>query len=74
MAVLFECSRTIKDWREVIAMEKECCNVKVTETEDGFQINVKGENLKEKFETVFKSCCGEELKKKGKEFCCGSDK
>ena len=55
-------------------MEKECCNVKVTETEDGFQIDVKGENLKEKFETVFKSCCGEEMKKKVSQFCCGSGK
>ena len=55
-------------------MEKECCNVKVTETEDGFRIDVKGEGLKEKFETVFKNCCGDEMKKKGFQFCCGSGK
>ena len=55
-------------------MEKECCNVKVTETEDGYRIDVKGEDLKEKFETVFKNCCGDEMKKKVFQFCCGSGK
>ena len=55
-------------------MERECCTVKVTETDEGFQIDVKGENLKEKFETVFKGCCSEEMRKKGFQFCCGSDK
>ncbi|MBI4838364.1 MAG: hypothetical protein HY806_04335 [Nitrospirae bacterium] len=53
-------------------MEKECCNVKVTETEDGLRIDIKGEGLKEKCETVFKNCCGEELREKGFKFCCGS--
>lgn len=55
-------------------MEKECCNVKVTETEDGLRIDLKGEGLKEKCETFFKGCCGEEMKKKGFQFCCGPDK
>ncbi len=55
-------------------MEKECCNVKVTETEEGFRIEVKGEGLKEKFETVFKGCCSEEMRKKVSQFCCGSGK
>lgn len=54
-------------------MEKECCNVKVTETEDGFRIDVKGEGLKEKFETVLKNCCGEEMRKRFQS-CCGADK
>jgi len=74
LTVLFECSRIIRDWKEVSAMEKECCNVKITETEDGFRIDVKGEGLKEKVETVFKNCCSEEMKKKGFQFCCGSGK
>ena len=46
-------------------MEKECCNFKVTETEDGLRIDVKGEGLKEKCEDFIKNCCGEEMKKKG---------
>lgn len=55
-------------------MEKECCNIKVSETEDGYNIDVKGENLKDRFETFFKGCCGEEMKKKMSQFCCGSGK
>ena len=55
-------------------MEKECCNVKVTETEDGLRIEIKGEGVKEKIATVFKNCCGEDASKKGFQFCCGSGK
>ncbi len=55
-------------------MEKECCNVRVSETEDGLRIDVKGEGLKEKCQAVLKNCCGEELGKKGFQFCCGSGK
>ncbi len=55
-------------------MEKECCNFKMTETEDGYRIDIKGENLKEKFDTVFKNCCSEEMKKKMSHFCCGPGK
>ena len=28
-------------------MEKECCDVKVTETNDGYRIDLKGEKIKE---------------------------
>ena len=55
-------------------MEKECCNVSVTETEGGLRIDIKGENLKEKFCAAIKGCCGEELTTKGMQFCCGSGK
>ncbi len=54
-------------------MEKECCNFKVTETEDGFRIDVKGEGLKEKCEAFFKNCCGEDMKQRF-QTCCGSGK
>lgn len=55
-------------------MEKECCNCKVTETEDGFKVEVKGEGLKEMVKSAFKNCCGENDDKKGFQFCCGSGK
>ena len=71
---MFENCRTIEDIKEVRTMEKECCNINVTETEEGYRIDLKGENLKEKFETMVKSCCGEEMKKKGVQFCCGTGK
>ncbi len=55
-------------------MDKECCNVKVTETDEGLRIDVKGKGLKEKFETLCGNCCSEEMKKKGFQFCCGPGK
>ncbi len=55
-------------------MEKECCNVNVTETEDGLRIEIRGEALKEKAATLLKNCCGEDVGRKGLSFCCGSGK
>ena len=55
-------------------MEKECCNVKVTETDDGLRIEIKGEGVKEKAATMLRNCCGEETGKKGFQCCCGSGK
>ncbi len=47
-------------------MKKECCNIKVTEKEDGYQIEVTGEDIKEKCKTILESCCcGKEQKKTG---------
>lgn len=42
-------------------MEKTCCEIKCVETEDGFKIEVKGEDAKELFEACKKgnfNCCG----------------
>ena len=55
-------------------MEKACCNVKVTETEDGLRVDIQGEDLKEKAGAFFDKCCGEGSGKKGFNFCCGTDK
>lgn len=55
-------------------MEKECCNMKVTETDDGLRVDIKGEGLKEKCETLLKNCCSEEMKEKLHQCCCGSGK
>ncbi|MBI5196487.1 MAG: hypothetical protein HZA10_09210 [Nitrospirae bacterium] len=55
-------------------MEKECCNIKITGTEDGLRIDIKGEGLKEKCEAVFKNCCSDDTKKSGFQSCCGSGK
>ncbi len=40
-------------------MEKECCNVKFSETEKGFRIDVIGEKIKEKCKSMMENCCGE---------------
>lgn len=55
-------------------MEKDCCNIKVVETEDGFNVEVKGDCVKEKVKSVLSNCCGEGDGKKGFHFCCGSGK
>ena len=55
-------------------MEKECCTINVSETEEGYRIDLKGENLKEKFAAMVKNCCGDEMKRKGVQFCCGTGK
>lgn len=39
-------------------MEKECCNIKVKELENGFCIEITGEDVKEKCRTIIENCCG----------------
>jgi len=55
-------------------MEKECCNVNVIETQDGLRIDIKGEGLKEKCGAFISTCCSDDQKKQGFQFCCGSEK
>ena len=55
-------------------MKKECCNIKVTETDKGFQIEIEGEHVKEKCKTVFENCCSDENIKNCFESCCGPAK
>ncbi|MEW6601078.1 MAG: hypothetical protein AB1499_08915 [Nitrospirota bacterium] len=51
-------------------MKNECCNIKVTEKEDGYQIEVTGEGVKEKCKSILERCCsGSEEKKSGKSCC-----
>ncbi len=53
-------------------MKKECCNIKVTEIDNGYQVEVTGDELKENCKAILENCgknnnsCGEILKK----FCC----
>lgn len=48
--------------------------MKVSETEDGCQINFTGEGFKERCMSMFKGCCGGEKKNAPSQSCCGSDK
>jgi hypothetical protein len=40
-----------------MAKEKECCDIKVTKTKDGYQINVKGVDAEKCIEMCMKNCC-----------------
>ncbi|MBI5416480.1 hypothetical protein HZA55_00805 [Candidatus Poribacteria bacterium] len=37
-------------------MEKECCNLKVTEIDNGYRIEVTGDEVKEKCKTILEKC------------------
>ena len=38
-------------------MEKECCNVKVVETDNGLRIELTGDKVKEKYKAIVEKCC-----------------
>lgn len=52
-------------------MEKQCCTINVTEMEDGFRVEIKGEGVKEKCQSIMGSCCTGDGLKKFFQSCCG---
>ncbi|MDD5772651.1 MAG: hypothetical protein PHX78_04200 [bacterium] len=52
-------------------MKKECCNVKVNEIDNGYQIEITGEEVKEKCKTAIENCCkdGKSCGEFFKKFC-----
>ncbi len=54
-------------------MKKECCNVKVTEVDNGYRVDITGDDIKEKCKTIIENCNCEEKIKKCFETCCGSE-
>ena len=55
-------------------MGKDCCNIKFTETDKGFQVEIEGDDVKEKCKTVFENCCSDENIKSSFGSCCGPKK
>lgn len=55
-------------------MEKQCCAINVTEIEDGFRVEIKGEGVKEKCKGAMANCCSGEGMKKFFQSFCGSGK
>lgn len=50
-------------------MEKDCCTINVKEIDNGFRIEITGDNIKECCQTVIKkagSCCDESVSKDDK--------
>ncbi len=55
-------------------MKKECCNVKVSETDKGYCVEVEGEEVKSKVREVMDNCCSKESMKNWFQSCCSSGK
>jgi hypothetical protein len=55
-------------------MEKECCNIKFTETDKGYCVDIEGEKVKEKIEVAADHCCSGDMMKNVFKSCCGSKK
>ena len=55
-------------------MEKDCCQINVTELDNGYRIEVTGDDVKEKCNCpqMIQKCCGTEQKPAGdeKSSCC----
>lgn len=52
-------------------MEKQCCAINVTEIEDGYRVEIKGEGVKEHCKSAMSNCCsGEGMKRFFQNFCC----
>lgn len=50
-------------------MEKDCCNIKITEIENGYNIQVTGDKVKECCEVAMKEkdgCCTDQKKEESK--------
>ena len=52
-------------------MKKGCCTINVEEIEDGFRVEVTGEDVKEKCKTALETCCSEKMKSMHTS-CCSS--
>ncbi len=53
-------------------MKKECCNVKVSETDNGYCVEVEGEEVKSKVKEVMGNCCSKDQMKNWFPSCCSS--
>lgn len=51
-------------------MKKDCCNIKVTETENGYNLEITGDDIKEKCKSILENCCSGDKKKDSGRSCC----
>ena len=52
-------------------MDKKCCGFDVTETENGYRVEITGDDIKGKCKTMFEKCCADEKMKTWFSTCCG---
>lgn len=50
--------------------KNDCCDIKVSEAENGYTIEITGKDVKEKCKTIFDNCCSEGNLKKMLQSCC----
>ncbi len=55
-------------------MNKECCNIKVNETEKGFCVEVEGEDVKSKCKELMDNCCTKDNISNFFQSCCSGEK
>ena len=72
MLLLFENIRTIEHGKEVTGMEKQCCSINVTELENGYRLEITGDDVKAKCNTMIENCCAKEHMKNCFPMCGGT--
>jgi hypothetical protein len=68
---MFEYLRTIEYGKEVRRMDKKCCSFDVTELENGYRVEITGDDIKDKWKTIFEKCCADEKIRDCFSACCG---
>lgn len=51
-------------------MKKECCTIRVSETDKGYSIEIEGENVKSHCKDVMENCCTGNTMKNWFQSCC----
>ncbi len=52
-------------------MKKECCDIKITETKNGYRLEITGDGVKDKYKSFFMNCCeSSDSRKELIEKCC----
>lgn len=70
---MFEKTKTLEQRKEVRLMEKQCCNASITELENGYRLEITGDEIKGKCKTIFEKCCTDGNIKNIFQ-CCGGSK
>jgi hypothetical protein len=55
-------------------MEKECCTVRINETDKGYRLEIEGDEVKSKCAEMLKKCCTEGIMKTWRQSYCSSEK
>jgi hypothetical protein len=51
-------------------MKKECCTIRVSETDKGYCVEIEGENVKSHCKEMMENCCTGDMMKNWPQSCC----